>query len=997
LQRLWILLLLATLASGNARSQLIDSLSFYLPDKDSERTVHDPVDLAIDIHGLIHVLDRDGRVVVFSASGAYKGEYGADVFHTMASTSSPFGVNRYPALPGSRHTRQPSSLFGPNGPNRHPTRIISSRNGSILVLDSSAKQISVFQPNWQASLSFGREGSLPGELGDPIDIAEGPGGEILVLDADHRSIQVFSADGLFMHEIPLASYGAVTAMAAAPDGGVYVVEDDRPTQFIRLPSSRAGSWTWGQGDSIVHIVPIEAKILQRISRIAVNSKGSVLLVDPDNGWVWQRRTSELVAEGPVHGPFGKGGGPYRAPVGAAFDGSDRIVVLDAKSRRVSVVAMPAEKALKDLPLLDVPFRVCFGSPTDMEGLLVALDLDSTGVERFYFEQDEGKLFTCKALGTPYRTAAGDPAIGFAPDVTTVPAKYPHESSSLGWAAANESILVVTDPLERSITEIDKRTGGVRGTFSRRNRGDLRMKKPSGIALTSGGRTVVADPGSKRLFVLSPDRTSVKEIRMDGRPLMVTNGGGESVLTWPEDGDWLAAYSAEDLAPQKMDLRCFPPRIAGLVRDPFGNWLALNKLTQQISIIDRNCRESLISFGPSGVFEEPGAILADNKGNIYIPDRGRMRTYVYHWSTWAPAPRTFDILYGSAGVLLRWPEADDRLIHGYELHGQDPDGTFRIITRTRKPEYEFHVGDAGTVVPLGVMVAPVGNSGFAGEAGSQVRLPGLVALQAQRDGHLAEAARFAREAIRQLDEEKTARADSSGRSYLDLILFLEAADRSDSDSLVGLAPQVEPTAPAQCRSIVHRVLAQAYLAKSRPVDASNSLLALAADREPAADLSDSTLIALTLRVFEARLAAQDTVAACAFLSRYADHIPEDRPEDRRLYADSIRVTKVRARFGPGLQYWKGGDLLEATRYFGAQLADTTAVIESDQRILGHLILSAAYYAFGRKKAAADEYRKICAVKKDFDFERAADEVERFYRLGLYNPEGRRFFREQGPCK
>jgi len=953
-------LTLVLCAAGAQDVVYLPKASFSFPPKDAAVTVQEAADVDAAPDGSIHVVDRKGAVVVFTQGGTPQRSYAVD------ARSQPIAI-----------------AIGPDG--------------SAYVLDRKSKSVTVFAPDGQPRGSFGGPGDRGGKFNNPLDITLGTGGLVYVLDAGRRSIQVFTLEGLFIREVQSPTrFGEPAALAVAPDGTMFVSDRKTPGLFHQVPPFDRIPWRVEVPDRMVQGVTIEGGALEDVVSMDVNANGTVLLLDRARGKVVRRRPAETVdtnRNDVIYGGLGTTFGSFMKATALAFAGVDEVVVLDAELRKVERIRLEGEASLPPMPAMESAIRVTFGNPRTLPGVIAALDCDSTGVLRFFFETDRKAVVSRRAKRTSFMTAYGDSATGFEPDPSASELSYGRTLSSVGGVAVRDTIVVVTDPDKDRFVVLRNGAGTVIETVGDGYRDERRLRSPQGIAVTPSGRVALADLGKGCIRVFSPDRASVLSCPFP-KAFGIAADAQENLYAWAKDGAGLSRFTKGSRQGEVLGSSIYPSRIGGLSFDPAGNAVALDLTSHQIMLIGRDGKQLLFAFGPEGGYEDPCGVLVDPSGNIYVPDRGLKQTFVYRWAVTLPPPMSCRVAYGGAGVALAWDAIASHYVWGYEVRGVDAAGRTSTLGRTRSSEYAIPVPDVSSEAPQSVRVATVSVSGATGPAGAPLQLPGLAALAAFRRGDQIAAVRMADEALDQLSMGEQFAADSAGTASFHMILFLDAINRAEYERAVRVGLELKDAVPPAFKQSYYRKMAEAYLALDRPAGAATQLIACANCAPTAGALADSGLVQLTFRVFDAALAGRDTTGAFGFLRSYTDHIPESETSLHALYEQHLQVMVTRMKLGRGFDLWRNLEYEAAIRFFEKVLTMSGSTLDVPERVLSYQILAAACYVFGRKDDAKTEFMKIFVLQPDYDMRREVDNAQRLYDIVIFNNEMIRFFENLG---
>jgi uncharacterized protein (TIGR03663 family) len=199
---------------------------------------------------------------------------------------------------------------------------------------------------------WGEIGTGPGQFNHPRGITVGPDGNVYVVDSDNHRVQVFDANGTFLHEwgsnCNLADgHGCVDPDDTGPlqygdgqfqepwgitadgDGLVYVADTwNHRIQVFDARGTFLSKWgTYGQ-------TPSAEELLYGPRDVGVDASGRVFVSDTGN-----KRIMVYDRDGNLLHQWGGGGvvaGYFEEPVGTALDAEGNLYVADTWNQRVQV-------------------------------------------------------------------------------------------------------------------------------------------------------------------------------------------------------------------------------------------------------------------------------------------------------------------------------------------------------------------------------------------------------------------------------------------------------------------------------------------------------------------------------------------------------------------------------------------------------------------------------------------------------------------------------------
>ncbi|MFH1469006.1 MAG: NHL repeat-containing protein [Pseudomonadota bacterium] len=200
--------------------------------------------------------------------------------------------------------------------------------GTVYVVFNHAGQIVGYSPEGEEKAHWGREGSGPGRLAGPADVAVDAEGRFYVAEEDNKRVQILDRTGrqVGMAQVGADGFESPVAIATAPDGSFFVL-DEETARVTHFSADGVMLGAWGEPDG-------SAKLLTRPFGLAVTPEGEVLVSDTADG-----RIHAFDAEGHALRAWGGEGtddGLFQQPAGIAVDAAGRIVVADRGNHRIQV-------------------------------------------------------------------------------------------------------------------------------------------------------------------------------------------------------------------------------------------------------------------------------------------------------------------------------------------------------------------------------------------------------------------------------------------------------------------------------------------------------------------------------------------------------------------------------------------------------------------------------------------------------------------------------------
>ncbi len=171
--------------------------------------------------------------------------------------------------------------------------------------------------------TWGRLGPEEGRFSVPRDVTVSPGGTISVIDAGNRRLQSFDATGTLLAVWFDLELGAATAVAAAPDDTLYVVEQTNRVRHVTAEGTVLDVWgSEGHGPG-EFFMP---------HGIAVAPDGTVYVADTSN-----HRIQAFDGTGAFLSEWGREGpepGAFSAPQAVAVAQDGTVYVADMGNHRI---------------------------------------------------------------------------------------------------------------------------------------------------------------------------------------------------------------------------------------------------------------------------------------------------------------------------------------------------------------------------------------------------------------------------------------------------------------------------------------------------------------------------------------------------------------------------------------------------------------------------------------------------------------------------------------
>ncbi|MCZ6636478.1 MAG: peptidyl-alpha-hydroxyglycine alpha-amidating lyase family protein [bacterium] len=255
-------------------------------------------DVAVDSQGRVYVTRRDpAAILVYDSGGRFLTVWGDDILTNPHSLWIDPADQIYCADVDDHTVRifstggevlqtlgTPDQIGTPGLPFNRPTKAMAAPSGEIFVSDGYGQhRVHRFSPDGERILSWGEEGTGPGQFALPHDLWVDRRNRVLVTDRTNHRIQLFDFDGNFLeawtdirspNDIHIDA-DDIVYVAEAPHrislfnlDGVLLSrwgdEGTAPGQFIDAPH---GICVDSHGDIYITEVPWQPNRLQKFTRI----------------------------------------------------------------------------------------------------------------------------------------------------------------------------------------------------------------------------------------------------------------------------------------------------------------------------------------------------------------------------------------------------------------------------------------------------------------------------------------------------------------------------------------------------------------------------------------------------------------------------------------------------------------------------------------------------------------------------------------------------------
>jgi len=268
--------------------------------------------------------------------------------------------------------------------------------GFVYVTDYQASRVDKFTDTGQFVLSWGSEGTGPGQFIGPWGITADAAGQVFVTNyvwwERHCEIEVFTSEGAFLSEFGPPGTGPgelnqAVGVAVSPSGTVYVASYGGVMTY-----DRSGSFLGAVGAGVLS---------SRALGVALDPVGNVFVSEYD-GFIYKfGPTGNLLLR---FGGEGTDPGLFMGPIGIAIDGAGNVYIADPGNHRIQKFS--SSGSLLSYWVSGPPGYL--GSPTDVaigpDGAIYVID--GRVVQKFGYAPTPVQSVTWGAMKARYRAERG---------------------------------------------------------------------------------------------------------------------------------------------------------------------------------------------------------------------------------------------------------------------------------------------------------------------------------------------------------------------------------------------------------------------------------------------------------------------------------------------------------------------------------------------------------------------------------------------------------------
>lgn len=722
-----------------AKASFLSAGSFSLPVSGPGALAH-PQAIAWAPSGLLHIADEGGTVAVYDSAGTYVRGYGGDVAEKIAG-------------------------------------LAVDANGRAYVLDPDAKTVFVFDSTGAVEYRIGSEGNKAGQLDDPVDVALGPAGLVYVLDKGRKGVQVFSLDGTFVHDIRLPIDAQdPKALGVGPSGKIYVADKNVINGVVRLPSLTEALGVVDAPSPAAGRLPFRGSTIKDPVAVVATPTGTVVAADRDSGVLWSADATggePVGSDDRLYGGKGSGRGSFRKLADAALVGTDELVMLDRDGHKVERVRLTLEADRAAEAPQDYPVQFQSISPKLDAGVLATAPTGH-GTEWYAIADADGRNIRVVEAKLADHTGIFGNRIRIPEVASGKPVhSFGTEVERAGYAALNDTLLVVSEPRKSRFHVFDLRTDKRLGSFGDNYSDDRRLKSPRGVSFFPDGRIAVADHDNGRIAVFSADVASLLGTFPLPKAEGVVISADGRMFAWDEDGITAGEFPLSGGALKPLPASMTSGGVGALTTDRAGNVYALRRQSGRVAIVNQGADRLLARLGGEAGLEDGDRLTVDVDGNIYATDLEHAGSETLRWGVDVPAVTAVTVAWKPGLADLGWKAVTGSFVTGYQVEGAaGPAGPWSVVAAPTDATARIDKS-----APIWFRVSVRSLTGAVGRPSPAVPVLHLAADSVFRAGDWSRARQLAREALAVADSGDVT-ADPAVVANLDWHGFVAAHEARD---------------------------------------------------------------------------------------------------------------------------------------------------------------------------------------------------------------------------
>jgi sugar lactone lactonase YvrE len=509
-----------------------------------------------------------------------------------------------------------------NGQFTGPSGIAIDNSGNVWVTDSGNNRVEKFNSKGEYLSQFGSEGSGNGQFENPTEIAVDSAGNLWVADNYGNRVEKFNAKGEYLSQFGSQESGngqftGPSGIAIDLEGNLWVVDEGSGVQKFNAKGeylSQFGSGGSGNGQ------------FSSPTGIALDSSSNLWVADTGNN-----RAEEFNAKGEYLSQFGSGGsgnGQFSNPRGIAIDPEGNLWVLDTYNNRLEEFSQPPK------PLATT--KAATGVTVSAATLNATVNPEGSATT-YYFEYGTTTSYGSKAPIPAAAAGAGSAgvevsqAIGGLAQGTTYHYRVTAESAAGTSRGEDQALKTLSLPLAttKAATAVTATTATLNASVNPEGSATTYYFE-YGTTTSYGSKVPVPAAGagagnagvevSQAIGGLALD--TVYHYRVTAESAVGASHGADKLLTSAGTTLRLSrSFGSEGYANGQF----FEP--GGIMVDGSGNLWVVDTYNNRVQKFNSK-GEYLSQFGSegsgNGQLYEPSGIAIDNSGDVWLTDFGNNR-------------------------------------------------------------------------------------------------------------------------------------------------------------------------------------------------------------------------------------------------------------------------------------------------------------------------------------------------------------------------------------